>query len=34
MFLKLGCDNYRQALRVLAVILVSAWLFGCSKKPG
>lgn len=32
MFLKLGCDNYRQALRVLAVILVSAWLFGCSKK--
>jgi len=32
MFLKLGCDNYRQALRVLAVILVSAWLFGCNKK--
>ena len=32
MFLKLGCDNYYQALRVLAVVLVSAWLFGCSKK--
>ena len=32
MFLKLGCDNYQKALRVLAVILVSAWLFGCSKK--
>jgi len=30
--LKLGCDNYQKALRVLAVILVSAWLFGCSKK--
>jgi branched-chain amino acid transport system substrate-binding protein len=32
MFLKLGCDNYHQALRVLAVVLASAWLFGCSKK--
>ena len=32
MFLKLGCDNYYQALRVLAVVLVSVWLFGCSKK--
>ena len=32
MFLKLGCYNYYQALRVLAVVLVSAWLFGCSKK--
>ena len=32
MFWKLGCDNYYQALRVLAVVLVSAWLFGCSKK--
>jgi branched-chain amino acid transport system substrate-binding protein len=32
MFLKLGCDNYHQALRVLAVVLASALLFGCSKK--